>query len=386
MVAPAVLSRVWEQEIETWSNGLAEFTFTSYSKLAARTTGNRVLPKPRAEFAVAWDTVVFDEAHYLKNRKANWTKAALKLKSERVYLLSGTPVSGWAHELWTLLRFVNPDDLELRSYWRWVETWFSVWSPPWGGTEVKGLRKGLTWEEFAEGCNLEGKWLRRTQAEKLSELPPLTTQTLEVELTGEQKRVYRSLSKEFVAEVESGLEVAWSEGSKAVKLAKVRSGLGVLDPAYGVRHSAKLEVLRLLLAEREEPTLVLCYFQRTAELVGVLAAELGLSVGVVHGGVAVSERQNLAEQLQSGELQVLVGTVATLGEGLTLTAATCAVFLERSPRPSQNEQAQRRIYRFGQTKPCLVVDVVVAEDSALLARLSAKLGEQSEVLLALSRG
>lgn len=40
----------------------------------------------------------------------------------------------------------------------------------------------------------------------------------------------------------------------------------------------------------------------------------------------------------------------TLAEGLTLTIADTAIFLERSYKPSRNTQATFRIYRMGQDK------------------------------------
>jgi len=48
----------------------------------------------------------------------------------------------------------------------------------------------------------------------------------------------------------------------------------------------------------------------------------------------------------------------TLAEGLTLVQADLTVFLEKSYKPSRNEQAIRRIHRLGQTRPVTVLDYV----------------------------
>ena len=88
-----------------WRRPGQEFEVTSYSRLARR-EGSRTFPVPRPEYQ-GFETVIYDDCHNLKGRTANWTRAAMKVKSERAYLLSGTPMSGWAHELWPLLRIVQ---------------------------------------------------------------------------------------------------------------------------------------------------------------------------------------------------------------------------------------------------------------------------------------
>jgi SNF2 family DNA or RNA helicase len=375
VVVPAVLLVNWQRELAEWRAPGQEFTLTTYSRLCKRGERNTVSPVLRPEWQGRWDTVIFDECHALRNRQANWTKAALKLKSERTYLLSGTPLAGWAWDVWPLLRLVNPGDDFARSFWRWADHWFKSWEPPYRkGRELTGLRDGFTWEDFAQGTGLADRWLRRTMDEVLTELPPLTREVLEVELQGEQAKAYRSLKKDLVAEVERGLLVSWHSGDQFVKLAQLATGLGVAVPDYGVRQSAKLEALGSLLQERTRPSLVFAHFRQSAQLAAETARGQGKTAGVLHGGVPLEERQRLVDSFQAGELDVLAGTFGVMAEGLTLTAADLVVFLERSPRLLYNFQAERRVQRFGQERPCLRVDLVArgTVDERLLERLAAK--------------
>jgi hypothetical protein len=54
----------------------------------------------------------------------------------------------------------------------------------------------------------------------------------------------------------------------------------------------------------------------------------------------------------------LCGSLETIAEGLTLTAADFGIFVEQSYKPSRNEQAIRRIHRMGQTRPTTWLDYV----------------------------
>jgi DNA repair protein RAD16 len=64
------------------------------------------------------------------------------------------------------------------------------------------------------------------------------------------------------------------------------------------------------------------------------------------------------ERFKAGKLDVLVGSLETIAEGLTLTAADMVIFLETSFKPSRNQQALRRIHRIGQERPCSALDYI----------------------------
>lgn len=395
IVSPAMLQDVWEGEAELWCPDL-DWTWVSYSSLCARAADkNGRLGKPtdqlRPEYRGEWDTVIFDEAHYLKGRKTLWTKAAESLRCEQAFMATGTPLVNWAHEIFKLLCLVFPDEAKpgkrLGSYWRWVGQWFDVqpgrWNP--NQREVGDLHLGWTWEEFGELNGLTGHWLRRLRDDVLADLPPLVQQAIKVRLTPEQATVYKRLKKDLYARIEeTGHEIiSWSKGGVWTKLWKLTSGLEVEDPTVKSR-GAKFQVLSDLLAERQHPTLVFCAFRESAERSAAVVRSLGKSVAVVSGAYPIAERRAAAKRFQTGEVEVLVGTLGTISEGLTLTAADTCIFMERDPRPSKNEQALRRIHRFGQTRPCLAIDLVAqgTVDERLTALLAEKTDHQMEAMTA----
>lgn len=398
VVAPAMIldAGVWDNERDRWRPDL-DMTTVSYSSLVKR-VDRKWTSHPKPEYAGAWDTVIADEAHYLKGRKTHWTRAFQKVarKSERVYLATGTPIPNWAHELFTLLQILHPDRTangqELASYWRWVRRWFGVWKSPWGSMEIgdglEACREArcddrwacVHWQEFHDH-NLGGVFLQRLRDNVLTDLPPLSEQTLPVKMHPKQRKAYNELKDDFIAWVDSGeVSVAWNRASLTVKLAKVCTGLEV--EFEGVKGSGKLNALRELLENRSRPTLVVTHFRATARHAADIATRLNLTNRTITGSTSKTQRHAAVEDFQNGKVDVLVGTIETIGEGLTLTAADMVVFVERSWRPSKNDQALRRIHRIGQDRPVSAV-YLVSEDSIdqrIVEVLASKTDQQMKAL------
>lgn len=72
------------------------------------------------------------------------------------------------------------------------------------------------------------------------------------------------------------------------------------------------------------------------------------TVSTISGDVNSNERQLRVEAFQAGEIDVLVCNTMAAKEGITLTAADTVLFLEREWVPTDEEQAEDRVYRIGQ--------------------------------------
>ncbi|CAA0808600.1 Helicase protein with RING/U-box domain [Striga hermonthica] len=57
--------------------------------------------------SVSWERIVLDEAHYIKDRRCNTTRAILNLQSSYKWALSGTPLQNRVGELYSLVRFLQ---------------------------------------------------------------------------------------------------------------------------------------------------------------------------------------------------------------------------------------------------------------------------------------
>lgn len=384
VVAPAMLLGVWEEELARWRPDL-ELDLVSYSALCETEPGPRggrvSKPVPLASYRHPWDTLIFDEAHYLKSRTAAWSLAAEKLakQADRVWLATGTPIPNWAEEIWHLLKVLRPGDLRFSSYWRWVEHWFDIWKPSFGGTKIGKLRKNRTWGQWYDE-NLGELYLARTWDQLEDQLPPLRRQFVHVDMTPEQGRFYRKLKKEYVASLPNGDEVvAWNSGSLESKLAMASTGLELL----GSRGSGKLRMVGEYLDDWAGlPVVVVTQLRATARIVAEMVEKRNGEAIVCTGGVPPTARFALAQRFQAGEGDVLVATIESIAEGLTLTRASRILFVERSYRPSKNKQVERRIWRISQVNPCLSVQLVTRGtlDERVIKLLTSKTDQQMKAL------
>jgi SNF2 family DNA or RNA helicase len=390
IVAPAMVleSGTWDNEIALWAPGI-DATQVSYTSIAQRGARGKVerdyngfpMTPLKPEYRRKWGSVKLDEAHHIKGRKTSWVYAISKLEADEIQLATGTPIPNWAQEAFMLLRMLWPEKAraghDLGSYWRWAKEWFEVETDFFGAMQVGDLLNDTDegWAKFRRD-NWGDRMIRRFREECL-DLPPLTHQDWRVKMGTDQARIYRELKKDFITWLDSGEEVSiWSEPGLLVKLAQVATGTRVIDPTAKI--DGKLRVLQTILADRRQPTLVVAYFRDSVDQCARVAEEIGMRVGVVRGGLASTSRRAAIQGFQHGELDVLVASVETISEGMTLHqgGADQIVKVERSWRPVQNEQVDRRLHRIGVVKPVHAIDLITL--NTVDVRQMRLLGEKTE--------
>lgn len=386
IIAPGLVitGGTWEDELAKWASDPATYTVAPYSMLNDRVrTGNGSGTKPvqrlRSEYTGHWDAVVVDEAHYTKGRKTSWTWAVQQIckNANVVVTMTGTPIPNWSHELFTILQTLYPEESKpgtrFGSFWRWAGEWFDTTPTRFSnGNPVVGEMKACLvaktdclsrppddpcehYLAFTQ-ANL-GERYRRVLRRDCLDLPPFTEQTVKVPLDTAGKRYYRELKKDFVTNMDGEEVVAWSQGAVNVMLDKITTSPWLLNPE-GEPRGGKLEQLRFDLESRTRPTLVFAHYRSTVDACVAVANSTGRSAASVHGGTSDKDRAAAISAFKAGRLDVLVGSLETLAEGLTLTVADTAIFVEKSYKPSRNEQAVYRIYRMGQERAVTVLDYV----------------------------
>jgi SNF2 family DNA or RNA helicase len=149
--------------------------------------------------SVRWKTIVFDEAHMLRNRKAaTLYKRAKLFNSERMYLLTATPVVNGAQDYWTLLNLL--DRKNFRSYWNFVKKYCIV-DEETGTYEIFGTNP-LTAGQL--NLILNSYMLKRRAEEVLDDLPEFERQFIPLEMTERQRQVYMELANAGMTKLDDG--------------------------------------------------------------------------------------------------------------------------------------------------------------------------------------
>ncbi|XP_057506564.1 LOW QUALITY PROTEIN: DNA repair protein RAD16 [Actinidia eriantha] len=95
----------WKKTVK-WVNKEKELG-TGSSKDNSADAQQDMLRKTSVLHSVKWDRIILDEAHYIKDRRSNTTKAVLALESSFKWALSGTPLQNRVGELYSLVRFLQ---------------------------------------------------------------------------------------------------------------------------------------------------------------------------------------------------------------------------------------------------------------------------------------
>lgn len=402
IIAPSMVitGGTWSDELEKWADDPSLYTVAPYSMLNLR-KGNSPQRALRPEFKQPWDAVIVDEAHYTKGRNTSWTWAVDQVTrpAEMVVEMTGTPIPGWAQDLFPLLRVLH-GPAESRpggaygSFWRWAERWFDC-SPtrfsngnPVCGELLACDRSCLTRPHY-DPCAHYGRFMdenlgdryRRMLRDDCLDLPPLTQATIEVPMTAAQRRVYREMKLQFATMI-SGQEVlSWSQGSLNVNIDKITTSPWLLTKE-GPPRGGKLDRLAFDLAGRSRPTLVLAHYNDSVEACAAVAALGGASVATVNGRTSKAQDADSIRRFKAGRVDVLCASLEKVAEGVQLTAADMVIFVEKSFKPYRNTQALYRIHRLGQTRACTALDYVTPQtvDSRKRRLLATKTDRQMRYL------
>jgi len=350
--------------------------------------------EPKELNAIEWRTVVADEAHRGKEPRSKQTRAlwAVAAGAEFVWALTGTPVANTPEDLWSIMHLVAPHEFPSKT--AWIDRYgLTEWNY-FGGMDVVGLKSETKEELFRY---LDARFIRRTKEQVLPQLPPKTYQRRWVSMAPKQAKAYKQLKDRMLAELESGVLVASDPLVKATRLLQFASAYGELvegppDPETGeptenlvlTAPSCKVDAMLEVAEEMGgRPCVVFAESRQLIELAALALAKAGYTVGQVTGAVPAEERQANVVRFQAGQLQFLLLTLGAGGEGLTLTAADTAVFLQGTPSLIKRKQAEDRLHRIGQEAEAVTIIDLIAEGTVELGvyeTVTVKEGRLEEVV------
>jgi len=375
IVCPNTLKGVWAKEIDKFLSGEEyaivdggkkkklnqikagkRFTIINYEAIRQK---EKELTEEGKELAKKdWDVIIFDEAHRIKNRKAQQTKACLKVakKAKRVYHLTGTPIMNKPYEIWTLLNAINPD--KYTSFWRFVDLYCEKWHNGWGWE----IGKAKNPEEFREF--LAPIMLRRKKEDVLDDLPSKTTQQIPVQLKPKERKLYNQMRDEMVAELSEKDSVSAPVIiAQITRLKQICVSSELLKEKKKSWNSKKIETLLDIISDSNgQGIVVFSQFKEAIKLVSKALENKGIGYSILTGDSNQKQRERAIESFQKGETKVFLTTIQAGGQGITLTAGSIAVFLDKHWTPAINNQAVDRIYRIGQEKPVTIYELF-AEDT-----------------------
>ncbi|KAH8671297.1 P-loop containing nucleoside triphosphate hydrolase protein [Xylariales sp. PMI_506] len=434
IICPGSLTQNWKMELDRWGwwvtdlyhgankndaldtarAGMLEIMITTYTTY--RNHSDKIN-------RTAWDVVVADECHCIKDIAAGVTKAMNDVNALCRIGLTGTAIQNKYEELWTLLNWTNPGVFGTLSEWRHTISTPLTIGQSHDATMQQLSRARKTARKLVENL-LPRFFLRRVKSLIAHQLPKKSDKVVFCPLSELQQQAYQSfLESPLVETVKlaydncdcgSGKKRGWccytttDDGEPwralvfplVMSLQKLSSHLTLLIPQhsdtidkynrdirylqaavpdrwqqlYNQRESllnlanpefcGKWTVLKKLLKfwhSSGDKVLVFSHSVRLLRILQHLFNNTSYSVSYLDGSLSYEERQNTVDDFNSDPNQFvfLISTKAG-GVGLNITSANKVVIMDPHWNPAYDLQAQDRAYRIGQVRDVDVYRLISA--------------------------
>ena len=302
--------------------------------------------------------VVLDESQRIKNPKSMATKAihAIGPLAKRRFIITGTPIANRPQDLWAQVYFLD-GGCTLGSTLEEFYRRFHVQARP--HKEAIIDEKGLS--DLRQ--SLAAFSIRRTK-EAVLELPEKTYQTHEVCLEDRQRQMYDKLREQLYLEIATldGEQVIDDAGNilkRMLRLVEIASNPKLFDASYSglpAKFGMADELLKEIVGLGEK-AIIWTSFVANIRLLRRRYDHYGASM--LFGEVPLDDRAEIVTRFQSSpDLKVLVANPAAAREGLTLTAANHAIYIDRNFNLLDYLQSQDRIHRISQDRPAYIHNLV----------------------------
>jgi superfamily II DNA or RNA helicase len=306
-----------------------------------------------------WLYVVVDEGHNIKNPSAKRTKAIKAIPAQHKLVLTGTPIQNKLEELWSLFDFAMPGFLGTRTGFR----------------DKYGCCDEIQWDAVG---NLKDRIrpfvLRRLKEDVAKDLPEKILVDQNVELSPLQVELYKRVLAS--ADYRRALQEIDAKGVRRAKvlILKVFTTLRAIcnHPSLAKEEypggpvncadSGKLQCLKELMEEIVDGEHRTLLFSQSTQMLDIIERFFGqwkFTFLRLDGDTPPPLRSELVRQFNGDPaIQCFLISTRAGGTGLNLTGADTVIFYDHDWNPANDQQAQDRAYRIGQTKPVTVYRLI----------------------------
>ncbi|CAB4406668.1 unnamed protein product [Rhizophagus irregularis] len=393
VVAPKSTLNNWQKEFNMWTPDFHILLLQGNKDERAQLINDRLLPQ---DFQVcitsyelcliekahlkkfAFQYIIIDEAHRIKNENSMLSQIVRVFKSRNRLLITGTPLQNNLHELWALLNFLLPDVFSSSEDF---DSWFSSQ----GGNQdnvIQQLHKVL--RPFL---------LRRIKSDVEKSLLPKKEINLYVGMSSMQRKWYQRILEKDIAAVNGIINKSESKTrllNIVMQLRKCCNHPYLFDgaepgPPYTtdehlVDNAGKMIVLdKLLKRLKAQGSRVLLFSQmsRVLDILEDYCIFRGYEYCRIDGQTKQDERVSAIDEYNAPGSSKFIFLLTTRagGLGINLTSADIVILYDSDWNPQVDLQAQDRAHRIGQTKQVYVFRFVTenAIEEKVLERAAQKL-------------
>ena len=391
IICPASLKLNWELEIDKWLNyhRMVEIVGPVWNQNRHIYIINYdILKKHKAKIdSIHWDMLVCDESQYLKSPDAKRTQMVLgdgrllqPIKAKRRVFLSGTPIENRPSELFPVIHSLCPSVFS--SWTDYALRYCAGFMGPWG-LDTRGASNLAELQfKLRESC-----MVRRMKKDVLTDLPPKQYQEMVFPCNGKARTAVDNEMREYnrskknLAELGAKSDLSTIEGREAYHQAEAHLRMNLnLARKKTTETLLPMALDYLDTALGSGKVIVFCYHKYVMR---EIAKRFGKLAVTVSGETPNNLRQVAVERFQGDDdVQLFIGQIKAAGVGLTLTASSHVVFVERDFVPGRISQAEDRAHRMGQKNSVLITHCVLEDsyDQEMLETLARKRGTVNQAM------
>lgn len=310
---------------------------------------------------ITFETLILDEAQYVKNAQAKTTKAVRSMKRNNTIALSGTPIENHLGELYSLFSIVMPGLFRGPKHFKDLDT----------KTIADKIRPFV---------------LRRLKVDVLQDLPEKTETTEYIELSEDQKKIYQAQLAMLRDDVEALIADDNFQRNRMsilagmTRLRQICNDPRLVIPDYAGESSKLARLVELLVEARENGKRVVLFSQFTSMLALIRNAidQLGFTYHYLDGSTPTEARLELATRFNMGEKDLFLVSLRAGGTGMNLTGGDTVILYDSWWNPAVEDQAADRVHRFGQKKVVQVIRLITR--GTIEERINELQGEKRELI------
>ena len=327
-----------------------------------------------------------DESTTIKNPSAKRTQNILKLSKLTKYrrILTGSPVTKSPLDLYSQCQFLDPFLLDQSSYYVFRTRYAICRKINVSGRSVEIV---VGYRNLAELSEKLKPFSYRVLKDDCLDLPKKTFVKRTVELTDEQKKVYKQMKEEAIAFLNGKMVTSATVITQLMRLHQITCGhFTSNDGKVQDLKRNRINQLMNILEEMEGKAVIWAHYRYDIKkIVEAISKEYGEnSVVTYYGDTSTDDRQKAIKKIQDKDSPVrfIVGTPQTGGYGITLTGASTMIYYSNGYDLEKRQQSEARIDRIGQKKPMTYVDIICENtiDTKIVESLRSKVNIASEIM------
>ena len=327
-----------------------------------------------------------DESTTIKNPNAKRTKSILSLKplSKFRRILTGSPVTKSPLDLFSQCQFLDSWLLNQSSYYAFRTRYAVCRKINVSGRQVEIV---VGYRNLGELSEKVKPFSYRVLKDDCLDLPPKTYTKRIIELSDEQKKVYKTMKEKAIAFLNGKMVSTAAVITQLMRLHQITCGHFKSDDGdvQDVK-SNRLNELMDVLEEVEGKAVIWAHYRYDIEkIVESIIKQYGEnSVVTYYGDTSTEDRQLAIKKIQdpNSPVRFIVGTPQTGGYGITLTGASTMIYYSNGYDLEKRQQSEARIDRIGQEKPMTYIDIIAegTVDDKIVQSLRKKVNIATEIM------